>query len=76
MAKRPTRPDMDNLVTSLEDGDLAYLTLGEVRALKRRASRGEKSRGRRSSMNSSNLVDRALQDIAAEISELAYPDDA
>jgi len=27
-------------------------------------------------MNSSNMVDRTLQDIAAEVSELAYPDDA
>jgi hypothetical protein len=56
IAKRPIRPLKDDLVTNLEEGDLAYLTLRGFRALKRHLARGERSRCGRSSMNSSNMV--------------------
>lgn len=75
MAERATRPEMDELVNELEDADLAYLTVRGVRALKRRLARRGKSRGTRG-MKRGTPLDRALQDIAAELSELENPDDA
>ena len=77
MAKRATRPDMDELVNELEDADLAYLTVRGTRALKRRLARGGQNRSRGTRiMKRGTPLDRALQDIAAELLELENPDDA
>jgi hypothetical protein len=71
LAKHSSRHEIEDMVNELDDDELAHLIVRGVRTLKRRLTRAGKegsrpgwSGGRRSPL------DRALQDIAAELSGL------
>ena len=75
LAKRASRHEIDDMVNELGDDELAHLIVRGVRTVKRRlarvgqgAGRPTRSDGRRSAL------DRALQDLAAELSGFDEPD--
>lgn len=75
-AERPTRFDLEELVTGLSDGDLAHLAVLATRGLKRRLSRIWGRSSRPGPLKGRNPLERGLQDIAGELAEFGENDGA
>jgi hypothetical protein len=69
LAKRASRHEIDDMVNELGDDELAHLIVRGVRTLKRRLARVGQGAGRSSRIGGRrSALDRALQDLAAELS--------
>lgn len=69
LAQRSSRVELDDMVNELGDEELAYLITRGVRSLKRRLMRAGQGGSRRASdRGRQSPLDRALRDIATELS--------
>jgi hypothetical protein len=74
LAKRASHHEIEDMVNELDDDELAHLIVRGVRTVKRRMARGGQGDGRSTRTGSRrSALDRALQEIATELSGFDEP---
>jgi hypothetical protein len=70
-----TRYDLDELVSTLGDAELSHLAVSSMKGVKRRLARTRSRHARSGPVHGRNPLERAIQEIIAELTEFGGSDE-